>query len=281
MSATRTIEQLANEIIEQLDAKYDLVYVDRGDRLTDDQVAAIVKGDMDSLWEKTDEFESESQAASVKEIIESDAKDIVNRWEREDDEDYTGLLADFDHSDQWERVQQELWDRDSGGWVRDLINATPAVLLRINVIDEDHAYDHVDVQPEQVLTDVKLPVTEGNVRIMAETLAECSPEFSVLMGYWIVGADVGDLFDLDVTPETEVEIVNPHLYLGNPFTGSGWISDDPFEGVVRVKREALRSDEDQFGYSVDTIYGGLNASSFTATVRPIAAEPTESDGDPK
>jgi hypothetical protein len=269
MATQRTTEQLANEIVEQLDEKYDLVYVDHGDRLTEWQVAAIVKGDDETLWEATEEFESEGRHQSVKEIIERDAKDIVNRWEREDDRDYAGLLGDFDHSDDWERVQQELWDRDSGSWVRDLINGTPAVLLRISVLDEDHGYDHVDVQPEQVLTDVGLPVTEQNAKIMADTLAECSPGFSVLLGYWIVGADVGDLYDLNVTPEAEVEIVNPHLYLGNPFSGSGWISEEPFEGIVRVKREDLRTDKDAFGYSVDNIYGGLNASSYSAEIRTV------------
>lgn len=272
MSTTRTTEQLANEIIAQLDEKYDLVYVDRGDRLTDEQVAAIVRGDLDTLWEKTDEWESENRAQSVKAIIEQDAKDIVSRWEREDDADYAELLNEFDNSAEWERVQQELWNRDTGGWVKDLINGTPAVLLRIGVLDEDHAYNNEDVQPERVLTDVGLPATDNNVRIMAETLAECSPEFSVLLGYWIVGADVGQLYDLDVAPEAEVEIVNPHLYLGNPFTGSGWISEEPFEGVVRVKREDLRSDEDQFGYSVNKIYSGLNASSFAAEIRVIPDE---------
>lgn len=279
MTTTRTTEQLANELIEQLNAEYDLVYVDRGDQLTDKQVAAMVRGDLDALWEDTEEFESENRYQSVKTIIADDAKDILRRWESEDDQDYEEMLKAFEHSAEWERVRDAIEMRDTGGWVHTLINNTPRVLLRIPVLDEDHGYAFVDVQPEQVLTDVKLPVTEHNVKIMADTLVECSPEFSVLLGYWIVGADLGELYDLPGEPEAEVEIVNPHLYLGNPFTGSGFISEKPFEGTVRVKREDLRSDKDAFGYSVDNIYGGLSPSSFEADLRVVP--PVQNPEEPK
>lgn len=275
MTTPRTIEQLADELIAGLAKTYDLVYVDRGDQLTDKQVAAIVKGDTDTLWEETEEFQSESRHNSTTEIIKDEAKGILGRWEGEDDQDYGQLLMDFDGSEAWERVRDEIWERESGDWVRDLINGTPKVLLRIAVLDEDHGYSFEDVQPERVLTDVGLPVTEANARIMADTLAECSPEFSVLLGYWIVGTDVGELYDLPTDPEGVVEIVNPHLYLGNPFAGSGWISEKPFEGTVRVKREDLHSDKDAFGYSVNEVYGGLSASSFEAEIRAVAAD---SDG---
>ncbi len=106
---------------------------------------------------------------------------------------------------------------------------------------------------------------------MAATLAECSPEFSVLMGYWIVGADVETLYDLG-SDVKQVTITNPHLYLGNPSSGTGFISEEPFEGTVTVDRGDLRTDKDAFGYSVESIYGGLNASQFEAEITPVVPQ---------
>jgi hypothetical protein len=264
----RTAKALADEIIGALDASYDLVFVNYDDQLTDKQADLIVRGDTDTLWESTAEWESLNRYESCKTIIAEAAHDIVRRWEREDDQDYDELLTEFEYSDQWDRVRGVLTERDSGSWVQELIGHTPNVLLRINVLDEDHGYSFRDVQPEEVLTDVNLPVTEENKTIMADTLAECSPEYSVLLGYWIVSADVGDMYDLPVD-DREVEIINPHLYLGNPFTGSGFISEKPFEGTVRVKRGDLHTDKGAFGHSVNEIYGGLDASSFTAEIRLV------------
>lgn len=268
----RTMKALGDQLIAGLDREYDLIYVAHDDKLTDKQVAAITRGDSEALWESTWEWESDCRYQSAKEIIERDAKDIVREWESENDEDYDDLVDAFEGTDEWDRVRYEIDDRDSGQWMRDLINATPRVLLRISVLDEDHAYSFEDVSPARVLHDVGLPITDGNVKVMDATLAECSPEFSVLLGYWIVGADVGQLYDLPADDDAEVEIVNPHLYLGNPFAGSGFISENAFTGTVRVRREDLRTDKDAFGYAVTEVYGGLRASDFEAEIRIATKE---------
>src|SRR5206468_8906515 len=110
-------------------------------------------------------------------------------------------------------------ERDTGEWVEALISHTPNVLLRITALDEDHAYSNEEVAASRVLEDLGVPATPGNVETVNYVLANASPEFSVLLGYWIVSADVADIYKLahDVT---EVEIVNPYLYLGNPLSGS-------------------------------------------------------------
>lgn len=256
------VSEFADEIIERLDKSYDLVYVSQDDQLTETQVAKLIRGDsewIDESWE----WECDAKYESVKQIIANLSTDVIREWNGQADADLDFISEAFEEDvDEWDRVRFTIEERDDGSWVEQLVNQTPNVLLRISAIDEDHGYSFEEVTPGRVLADLHIEPTEGNVEVIERTLAECSPEYSVLMGYWIVGADVSDIERLGYDQDTEVEIKNPYLYLGNPFAGSGFISEQPLEATVRVKRSELRTDEDAFGYAVDEVYGGLNASSF-------------------
>jgi hypothetical protein len=158
----------------------------------------------------------------------------------------------------------------------ELAGQTSDVLLRIPIaaLDEDHAYFHEPVTAADALTRLDIAASEHNLAVVQYALDNADPEFSLLMGYWIVGASVSDLYQLPTDDDVMVEITNPHLYLGNPFAGSGFITEQPVHTTVRVRRHELRTDKDAFGYSVDEVYGGLSVSDFTATltaVKPDAA----------
>lgn len=193
--------------------------------------------------------------------------EIVNEWNESTGANLDFVLDALTDGDEFERVREAVEERDTGEWVDRLISNTPRVLLRINVLDEDHAYSYGEVKPRRVLKDLGLRATKANVERVSYVLVNASPEYSVLLGYWIVGAELSDIYSLPNDPEADVEIVNPYLYLGNPFSGSGFISEKPLEGVVRVKREDLRADRDAFGYAVDEIYGGLGPSDFECELR--------------
>jgi hypothetical protein len=268
----QTCAILADEIIARLDRTYDLVYVDYRSELSAEQLAALVRGDFETLWESLDDYESESRYDSCQQIIDNLMSDVLADWEDATGVDFDYLRDAFWGSEQWDRVRFAIEERDNGDWMRQLCSNTGRALLRITAIDEDHGYAFEEVAPERVLEAVGFPVTETNVAIMRATLAECSPEFSVLMGYWIVGADVEEIYKLSDEPDTLLEIINPHLYLGNPFAGSGFISERPLKGSVTVKRSELCTDRDAFGYAVDEIYGGLSPSDFEATIRPAGEE---------
>lgn len=228
---------------------YELIYVDYRDGLGPKQVSMVVRGDFEALEEDLSEFESESRYQGAEYVAADLLRDVD---------------IDPDEFDFYEELIEEIETRDSSDVAGALAKQTSDVLLRVNVIDEDHGYAFEDVTPERVLADIgfPLPATEHNYRTIAQALAECSPECSVLMGYWVLGADVGQLYELPSEEEKEVAIIDPYLYLGNPFAGSGWITEDALHGVAIVKRGELRTDEDAFGYSLDNVYGGLNPSSF-------------------
>jgi hypothetical protein len=271
------VAQLADEIIRRLDKSYDLVYVDYRDELSDSQVSALVRGDewLEESWE----WEADSRYGAARQIIDELAKDVVREWSEEADADLNFLLEALkDGVDEWDRVRFTIEERDTGSWVTQLIRQTPNVLLRINVLDEDHAYAFEDVSARRVLRDIGLRATRSNLESVRYVLANASPEYSVLLGYWIVGAAVADIHALPNDPEAEIDIVNPYLYLGNPFTGSGFISERPMDGVARVKRKDLRTDKDAFGYAVDEIYGGLRASDFECKLRLVGLPEADMPG---
>lgn len=274
-SGGRTAKQLATEAIEDLRASYDLVYVAQDDRLTDKQVDALVSGgnyfDVDGL----DDFTGEQSDANAAGILEEVVDDVIERWEREDGDDYGFIKAAFDGSEHEDHVREAIYDRDSSNPVRDLARQTPDVLLRITCIDEDHAYSFRPDTAEQILRDVGLEPDEHNVATVQYALNNVSPEYTVVLGQWIVGADVEQLLDLRAGEEDLVEIENPYLYLGNVFTGSGFITEEPLRGTVRVRRGDLHTDKQSFGYPVNEVYGGLSASQFRAEIR--AVEPVSAD----
>lgn len=254
-------EKLLEHYVDQLQDSYELVYIDYRDQLTDWQVDWLLSGDHEAFFDDTAEFEHANREAGIDYVV----NELVPDEEVRDDLDAAGVLV---------QLREEIGERDTSDWITNLAEQTPDVLLRINCISEDDAFAFTPVTPEQVLTAVGLAHTPGNVQIVRDALAGCSPEHSVLMGYWIVGADVATLLNLLPSCHHEVEIVNPHLYLGNPVMGSGWITEKPLEGVVRVELDELRTDKAALGYSVDEIYGGLNASSFQAEIRPVPSTPT-------
>jgi hypothetical protein len=269
----RTLKALGDELIEAMPKKTDLIYVSQGDRLTDEQVAAVVSGDTDKLWDLLSDWESDTKADAVANDIAAGAKEIVNRWEREDDEDYTELLSAFDWTcEEWDRVRDLMEERESGDWFKDLMNGCSDVLMRVEAIGEDEGWSFEPVRPEQVIEAAGIPDTEENRRILQAALAEVSPEHHVVMGYWIFGADVSEIFALPNEEDTEVEVTNPHLYLGNPFAGNGWLAEEPLQVTIRIKREALRTDADAFGYGVSEIFGGLSGSQYSSTITAVEKE---------
>lgn len=264
-----TASVIADAIIERLDESYDLVYVDYRDEMSDEQVSALVRCDFETLDESRWEWESDNRYESAKHIITELVNDLAREWEL-DGGDLNEILSD--ENEEWDRVRFEIEERDKSDWPKQLARNTGSVLLRLQVIDEDASYSYEELKPRRVLKDVGLRATRANVENMQRTLNECSPEYSILMGYWIAGADVADIYELPNDPETVIEIENPYLYLGNPYAGSGFISPRPFEGTIRVKRGDLRTDRDAFGYAVDEVYGGLHPSSFEAKITQLESE---------
>jgi hypothetical protein len=285
MAEERTLGALRDEIIKRLDKSYQLVYVDYRDELTDEQVAMIARGDYESLWESSIDWESGSRSDGARYHINELVDDVIRDWEREDDADYSELKDGFDLSAEWDEVNEAIQDRDDSDPYREMAAHTSDVLMRVNVdyqmVDpeasphpEDNAYPmgEEDPSPERLLTDVGLPVTERNVKVANSILANSNPYYSGATCSWIFAADVEWLYMLSSDPEAIIEITNPYLWLGNPWQGDGWVNEEPFEGTVRVKRGNLRTDKDNWGYGWNAVVGGVYVSGYEVELKVVEKE---------
>jgi hypothetical protein len=274
----RTLDGLRDEIIKRLDEKYYLTEVGRSDELTDDQVAALARGDMESFYEKNDDWEMESRSEGARYYTNDLLDDVIRDWEREDDRFYRDLAEDFKLTEEWWEVVYAIEERDASDPYKQLALNTGAVLMRVGVSDEDSAYawGSEPPTPEQVLTDVGLPVTENNIKVMNSVLAEVSFEYSGAVASWLFPADPWWLYELPQEPETIIEIEHPYLWLGNPWQGDGWVNEKPFDGTVRIKRGDLRTDKDNWGYGWNDVVGGVYLGAFDAAEVRVVQEKEES-----
>lgn len=284
----RTVELLGTTVGDELDATYTLVYADGG--LAKDLVAALVRGD--EPWdtrggEQLHEWAGDVADEAARAVVDELAREIVGRWEREDDADHDDLIDDeWPGSDEQRSAIDTVLNRDSSTWFADMVKGHGAVLLRVGIaaMDEDSGLSFTPVTYEAFLDLLGFEHTEHNLTVAAEVVDNASPEYSVVMGYAMLGVDLAEIVDLP--SEGNVELRNPHVWFGSPFTGSGWCSDDPFTGTLTVRREDLRTDDDAFGYSWGDVVGGTSPSYFASgslvLVEDTAApEGGDQGGDPR
>jgi hypothetical protein len=271
-----TVELLGETVTNAVDATYRLVYAEQGQGLPADVVAALVKGE--NPWETVggdnlSAWESDVRWSAACDTVDDLAREIVRHWEREGDHDYDELL---DHA--WpsslERLSaiETVLERDESEWFRDLVKRSGAVLLRVTIpsMDEDAGLSSTDITPDAFLDLLGCEQTDENRRNAGEVIDNASPEFSVAIGQALIGVDLADLVCLP--DDGLVELRNPHVWLGNPFAGSGWCSEEAFAATLTVDRDALRTDEDAFGYSWGEVVGGTSPSYFAGAIVAVAKQ---------
>lgn len=257
---TNTIEDLHTQVMAAIAPAYPLVQPMRGDKLTDDQAAAIVRGNLEHLWDTTAEWEAEAQHASALSLLNEHIDEVLRSWDRAGEEYDHDLREQYEDSPHWHEAYDDIRSRDNSTWLDDLAAETP-VLLRIALVDEDHGFDPTSMKPRRLLATCGLPDTKANRATARALLAEVGSH--VGMVYVMAGTTVDEV--LDLPEDGKVRIVGPHLYVGNPFTGAAMV-DGPFDGALHVDRADLRTDADAFGYSWNTICGGTWPSAYAAEI---------------
>lgn len=275
-----TVKALTRQCLAELDEKYYLVYIDRGDELGRDQVAALARGDFETLWESITDWEGEARHRSASESVNDLVEGIAQRWERTFDVDSADLVAEWESTDDDERLREVIYDRDQSDVIGDLARNTSRVLMRTVVKGEDDCWyggAWPNLTPTDVITGLRDAAEPGtvlkrnkhNVDVVRSVLNEAFHTNAYLMGMLVYAVDPTELHDLGGNAEY-VDIVNPYLYLGNYYMGDGWCSDKPLQGVFRVKREDVRTDRDAPGYGWDEV-AGVVTSYYEAEIRPVPA----------
>jgi hypothetical protein len=259
-------KRLKAKMIELMDPEYDLIYVAYDDKFTDEQVAALVRGDWDTFWGSFEPWEGDARWQGVTYHMKDLGNDAQRALEAETGKDLAGLYDDFEHTDLWDEVRFVMEERESGDWIKSLASHTGRVLMRSIIVNEDDGWAFEKVTPTEVLKAYGLKRNKHNVALAREILRECSPEYSVLLGMIVYAVDVADVYNMPMDTEY-VDIIDPFLYLGNPFAGSGYC-DGPAKGTIRIERAQFQTDKDCFGYAWNEV-AGVYTSAYEVEFKPV------------
>jgi hypothetical protein len=271
MPHPRTLADLKAAVTAELDPAYTLVYREQGDTLPDDVVAAMVSGAPE--WEtdggeRLSEWAGEIEWKASHETADQLAGDIVDRWEREDGADLTRVRSEWEDSSERDDVATDIRERADAQWFTDLVNDHGKVLLRVAIpaMNEDAALSGTRVTPERFLQLLDFAEREDNLTNAAEVVDNASPEYNTAIGYALISVDLSVFLTMPAEPDVKVDLVDPHVWLGSPFSGSGWCSESAFTGTLTVTRGDLATDKDAFGYSWGDVVGGVNPSDFEGSL---------------
>lgn len=278
-----SMERLAAEIEADLRPTYELVYVDYRDQLTDSQLAALVRGDMETVWEETSEWESDQQWTSAYDIADEMAKDILDRWEREaddidPDEDWDDvaesidtLRNDWPSSDERQSVLESIMERDNSDWLTQLAAHTSGVLLRIRLGEDDFDAEwNADPEPDpaELVNLVGVDPSPENVAA-AQSIIDNAQTYGTV--YLLATVNPSDLLNIDRETDS-LTFTDPHILLSNAYAGNG--HEEQMTGEVTVPAADLRTDKDAFGYSWNEI-AGVYTSAYATEMRVRHAATTD------
>lgn len=264
------LKDIHEEVVRGLDKSYDLIYVDYRDQLTDDQVGYVVADNYESLWESFEGWESEARWHGYRYVVDN----ILDEIERDHDEEYTerfDRVVRLDYEDEWgDDLQDEIYERESGDWVRDLIRQTSDPLLRIRIpLDDQRELDYWPdaPKPKRFLRSLGLDTTPENVSAARSILSQSNGgnvyvlATLPLLDLWETGEDI------------EFTLHDPHVLVSNPYQGDGW--EEQLRGTITVRRGDMRTDKDQYGYGWEDI-AGTYASAYETryTLPPLPVDKT-------
>ena len=228
---------IETDILSSMSEKYDLVYIDRNDKLTDEQVEFVAQGKLDELYDwMENDWLGDSRYISADEEASSLVKDVLVKWYQRYDEDTIDSIKD---SLDMDGIADMIRDRDSLDPLKDLIDNTPAVLMRINMPFEEYI--------ENVSQVTKALGIKGNKKALKVALNEAYRPFRISLVFAVEPSSLLSLGE-------EVTVTNPFVWL-HTGSGDGYVTDDPIQAEITVKREFLHTDKEAPGYGWEETAG--------------------------
>lgn len=256
------IHELAEKTVKELHPYgLELVYIDYEDRLSDEQLALLARGDVEGfhydLMDQTIDAENEATMFYVNEAL--------NHIESQH-----GL--DLSHNDDMiEALQEAVWSQNTQDLPMELARMTmDRINFMVPVIDEDNANFGAERSPEELIDALKLEQTKEN-KEFANTLI--SESYSDLGMCWLV-FDLSALQAYDLAlglqrgDTAKFEILSPVVCYGNPFTGA--YSAEQLYGVTRTYSSGEVMLDGSWGYGLNQTYG--DASDLGTCVELIISD---------
>jgi hypothetical protein len=237
-----------DDCLTNLLGEYELVYVDYRDQLTDEQVAWLAAKDWESLDASMDEWLDDVRYESA----DYHRTEVMDETEAEWAEAHGHEIAEavrsaFRDTDLHDELRYAIEDRDRSNPLRDLAGNTPRVLMR-QVLGEARLTSEDDIE-DLILADLGVPDIEHNREAIRNTLPECGEWVQAMI---VCAVDPSDLYN--TMTAKEVEVIDPYLYLGNPYMGDGYC-EEQLHAAIRLDRDSLTTDKSAFGYGWEEIAG--------------------------
>ena len=226
-------EALALKAIESLPATTDMIYIDRGDELTDKECALIVGGKSDEVMESRDWTDTEEGAVDI--YLNDSGLD-------EDERDALRESDDFD------TFREACYDRDDSTPLKDLIRNTGRQLVRFYIRNGKGErialpYDAWRLSDEEAETHAKrLCKAAGlnwqkNADNFRELVANASGGGVLCIIAYVEMSDVNEWAEFcHRNPErgrVRLSFTNPQVHIHDHINGSGHGVDS--NGIVRVR----------------------------------------------
>lgn len=245
------LAQAAAELtVSRLDEKYELVFIDRGDRLSDDQVQKLLAGDEEVLDE---DWVSENRWHGVNAVLDN----IL-------DEDARSFLEEHEAL---ERVREAIEERDESDPIRDLMCGTSSKLFRYR-LDAEATSGAWKFSDEQMSSAARALATAAGIDFwdncvaLRELVATASYGGSL---HVLWRGDIKPVYEAvctvrfsDPAPRVTVQWTDPELLLLDQWNGSGHTVR--VRGTVRLgldpDRLCLDTARGPGGYSWTDVVGG-------------------------
>lgn len=247
MSDKAAAQALYDATVAELKERYDLVYIDYRDELSDEDVQNLLNGEVDKVEERLEEYTSENRHRGA----EYEVEQLLTDEQRELLEEHD-LLYD---------LQDEIKDRDESDPIRDMLRNTPQKLMTVDLDHEVPDYTlREDDEFEQILADI---AEAAGIELAAnrDALAEMVGNASYggrLMVIWYGDAEAA-------IGATKATWTDPSLLVYNGWNGSGF--DGEVKGSVTrdLKAGDIVLDSTRGRYSWEQI-AGVHRPAYSCSV---------------
>lgn len=228
------------DIFSSMSDKYDLVYIQYDDKLTDEQVELLAQGELYELYDGMEsEWLGDSRCMSAEYEASELVKDVLVKWYQRYDE---GTIDAIKDSLDMDEIEDMIRDRDSSDPLKDLIGNTPATLMRINMPFEE-LIEHVS----QVTKALGIKKSKENKKALKAALNEAYRPFLISLVFAVEPSSLLSLGE-------EVTVTNPFVWL-HTGSGDGYVTDEPIQAEITVKRKFLHTDKEAPGYGWEETTG--------------------------
>jgi hypothetical protein len=275
-------------------APFTLVYIDRGDHLTDEQIAAYLADDFETLDDSLDEWLWDAQRESADEILKDSLKEVQRhdgdglvRWliagnhiaqYSEEENEAIKILQGLDtlDVDGNDELRQLIEENDNSTVIEDLARNTNHVLFRTTLIDGESGWTQDEEGIEEIATAL-VELGKGTL-----TISDATDMARDLTQSWDTlheGIDLDVVWYGDIKTAREgnlkgLEFTRPWLLMIDRWNGSGETLRT-YQGVhlFTTPGEITRLDAKSAGYNWQTIAGAVESTYSPEFVEP-REEPT-------